>query len=104
MRTKKDAPVNNNGCEIPSGGGGNRADGTGEENIGVLLAGFAPGMNQARFDQGTIKRIPAGAKIMFQLHYSKATGKVEKDRSSLGLIFAKKPPEKELLTHGISNN
>lgn len=104
MRTKKDAPVYNNGCEIPSGGGGNRADGTGEENIGVLLAGFAPGMNQAKFDQGTIKRIPAGAKIMFQLHYSKATGKVEKDRSSIGLIFAKKPPEKELLTHGISNN
>ena len=104
MRTKKDTPVYNDGCATPSGGGGNRRDGSGEENIGVLLAGYAPGMNQAKFDVGTIKRIPAGAKIVFQLHYAKQSGKVEKDRSSVGLVLAKAPPQKELLTHGISNN
>jgi cytochrome c553 len=104
MRTKKDAPVFNNGCETPSGGAGARADGTGEDNIGLLLCGYAPGMNQAKFDNGTVKRVPAGARILFQLHYSKTTGKVEKDRSSIGLVFAKNPPQKELLTHGVSNN
>ena len=37
------------------------------------------------------------------MHYSKVTGKVEKDRSMIGLIFAKEQPDKHLFTRGIAN-
>jgi hypothetical protein len=37
------------------------------------------------------------------VHYSRTTGKVEKDRSMLGLVFAKQPLRKKLLTRIISN-
>ena len=53
-------------------------------------------------EPGTVKRIPAGSKIIFQLHYSKATGKVEKDRSMIGLVFAKEPPDKHVYTQPVS--
>src|SRR5262249_36113988 len=52
---------------------------------------------------GTVNVIPAGAKIRLEVHYSKATGQVEKDRSMVGLIFAKEPPDKHLFTYGIAN-
>lgn len=105
MRTKADVPAYDDGCAIPSGGGGSRPDGTGnDDDIGQLLCGFAPGMNQSNWGTGTVKKVPAGSKLILQLHYSKATGKVEKDRSSIGLIFAKGSPDKQLFTHGISNN
>jgi mono/diheme cytochrome c family protein len=103
QRTKQDAPVYDDGCSLPSGGNSSRRDGGGREESGLLLAGYAPGMNQAIWMPGTIKRIPVGSKIMFQLHYSKVAGSVQKDRSSIGLIFAKKPPEKELNTHAVAN-
>ena len=54
-------------------------------------------------EEGTVKRIPAGSKLLLQMHYSKTTGKVEKDRSSIGLVFAKKPADKHVYTHGIAN-
>ncbi len=106
MRVKPDAPVYDDGCALPGGGGGNRRDGTGrdqDQSLGMLLCGFAPGMNQAIWQPGTVKKIPAGSKIVLQMHYSKTTGKVEKDRSMIGLIFAKTPPEKQVFTRPISN-
>src|SRR5262245_53618563 len=57
-----------------------------------------------RLEPGAVKRIPAGSKIILNLHYSKTTGKVEKDRSMVGLIFAKEPPQKESLTRLITNH
>ena len=50
-----------------------------------------------------VKRIPAGAKILLQLHYSKASGKVEKDRSMIGLVLAKNPADKHVYTRPIAN-
>ena len=42
--------------------------------------------------KGTARLIPAGATLNFQIHYSRTTGKPEKDATSVGLIFAKEPP------------
>jgi Copper type II ascorbate-dependent monooxygenase, C-terminal domain len=50
------------------------------------------------------RRIPAGSKIFVQAHYWKAKGTVEKDRSMIGLVFAKSPPEKQVLTQLLINN
>jgi mono/diheme cytochrome c family protein len=102
-RTKMDAPVYDDGCSLPNGGQGDRRDGGGDEGDVSYLTGFAPGMNQTVLEPGLIKKIPAGSKIILQLHYSKIAGSVQKDRSSVGLIFAKKPGEKELLTRSIAN-
>lgn len=105
MRMKSDVPVYDDGCALPSGGNGEKRDGSGgNDNLGTLLAGFAPGMNPGIFAPGTVKKVPAGSKIVLQLHYSKAAGKVEKDRSMVGLVFAKHPLEKQVMTHPISNN
>jgi len=55
------------------------------------------------WEPGTVKKIPAGSKILLRIHYSKTTGQVEKDRSMIGLVFAKQPPRKESFTHLIAN-
>lgn len=104
VRTKQDAPVCDDGCNDPKGGKLGRADRGSEMENGQLLAGYAPGMNQAIWEPGTVKKIPAGSKIMFQMHYSKVAGSIQNDRSSIGLIFAKAEPKKLVHTVGISNN
>jgi mono/diheme cytochrome c family protein len=52
-----------------------------------MLCGYVPGNQGAVFAEGSAKRIPAGSKIVFQIHYT-ATGKEEQDQSYLGLVFA----------------
>ncbi|HLG15963.1 MAG TPA: cytochrome c [Blastocatellia bacterium] len=106
MRMKPDVPVYDDGCALASGGIGERRDGTGggEFQMGTLLAGFAPGMNAGVFEPGTAKKIPKGSKIIFQMHYSKVAGSVQKDRSMVGLIFAKGTPDREVKTWPIANN
>src|SRR5262245_42624308 len=69
----------------------------------MLLCGFAPGREPTNWEQGTVKKIPAGSKILLQVHYSKTAGQPEKDRSMIGLVFAKQPPRKELFTYPIQN-
>jgi len=103
MRAKPDAPVADDGCSLPNGGGGDTIDFKREQPELDLLAGFAPGMNPFIMEPGTVKRIPAGSKILLQLHYSKAAGTVQKDRSMIGLIFAKTPPDKHQYTWPIAN-
>jgi hypothetical protein len=105
MRMKPGIPVYDDGCAMAHGGNSERLDGKprDESDMGQLLCGYAPGMNAAIFEPGTVKKIPAGSKIIFQMHYSKVTGKPERDRSMVGLVFAKKPPEKELITRPVSN-
>ena len=105
MRMKPGIPVYDDGCAQPHGGNSERLDGRVREDteMGQLLCGYAPGMNAAILEPGTVKKIPAGSKIIFQLHYSKASGKVEKDRSMVGLVFARKTPEKQSITRPVSN-
>jgi hypothetical protein len=102
-RTKMDAPVYDDGCSLPNGGQGDRRDGAGDEGDVIYLTGYAPGMNQTTLEPGVIKKVPAGSKITLQLHYSKIAGSAQKDRSSVGLIFARTPGTKEVLTRSIAN-
>ncbi len=102
-RLRPEAPVYDDGCQLPNGGGGNQLDGSGQFRFGMLLCGFAPGREPTNWEPGTVKKIPAGSKILLQVHYSKTAGQVEKDRSMIGLVFAKQPPRKELFTYPIQN-
>jgi peroxiredoxin/mono/diheme cytochrome c family protein len=66
--------------------------------IGVLpqpgkfgaLSGWAPGQIGYELPEGTGFLLPKGADVIVQCHYHR-TGRVEKDQTSIGLYFAKKP-------------
>ena len=60
-----------------------------------LLATYAPGTNPQVFPAGTALRLPPGGVLHLQMHYT-ANGKAGTDRSKIGLIFAKEPPEEEI--------
>jgi peroxiredoxin len=57
------------------------------------LSGWAPGNVPRYLPQGTGYFLPKGSDVIMQVHYHR-NGKVEKDRSMIGLYFAKKPVEK----------
>lgn len=69
---------------------------------GNLLAGFAPGEQPTAFPLGFGKKIPAGAKLTFQMHYT-PNGKDTKDISTIGLIYAKELPKHEVKTRPVMN-
>ncbi|HEU4509604.1 MAG TPA: DUF3471 domain-containing protein [Pyrinomonadaceae bacterium] len=96
-RMKPDAPVVNDGCSVPNSqevGGINNSD---------VLSVYAPGREPDVWPAGTAKKIPAGSNIVLQMHYSKVRGKVETDRTSVGIIFARAPVEKMVGTRSIMN-
>jgi hypothetical protein len=56
----------------------------------LVLCGTAPGDMPTILPPGLAKKIPAGSKLIFEMHYT-PNGTAQKDRSSLGLVFAKGP-------------
>ena len=94
-QVRDDVPVIDDGCGSQREGGGN--------NARFALTVYAPGRNADVWPEGTAKLIPAGSNLIFQMHYSKATGKPEKDRSGVALLFARKPVEKMVVSLDIMN-
>jgi mono/diheme cytochrome c family protein len=108
-RVKLDAPVVDDGANAPNGGAAfkRRAGEEGSDLFSILLTSYAPGKDPDVFAPGTAKRIPAGSRIVLQMHYSRfrgALGKPERDRTSVGLIFAKEPPPNRVVTLTIPNH
>lgn len=70
-----------------------------------FLAGFAPGTRPFVYPDGMAKKIPAGSKLVFQMHYT-PVGTVEQDRCAIGLIFVDNPDEVkyQVATVGASNH
>jgi hypothetical protein len=62
---------------------------------GTLIATTAPGTNAIIFEPTQAIRVPAGAQLLFQVHYT-ANGKEATDQSSVGMIFAKQAPKQEI--------
>jgi hypothetical protein len=69
-----------------------------------LLVGTAPGDMPLILRPGVAKKLPAGAELIWQMHYT-PNGKEAKDRSQVGLIFykGKEPPKWNAQTRGILN-
>ncbi len=68
------------------------------QDIGTgLLGALSPGMTPFIAQPGTAKLIKAGSDIVFQMHYTPG-GKETKDRSMVGLRFAKAPVDKVITT------
>ena len=71
--------------------GGNNPDG--------MLLGWAPGMSPLIMRPGQAKLVKKGSVLIFQMHYT-TNGQASKDRTSIGLYFAKGPIEKRVITTG----
>ncbi len=69
---------------------------------GNLLAGTAPGEQPSKFLPGFARRVPAGAKLTFQMHYT-PNGKATKDITTIGLKYAKEPPKHQVYTRPVLN-
>jgi len=52
-----------------------------------FIGAFAPGLRQKPFDDGMARFVPAGSKLIFQMHYT-PNGSPQSDRSYLGVVFA----------------
>jgi mono/diheme cytochrome c family protein len=96
IRSKPETPVYDHGADIPQ-------QLRGFNEVDDFLAAYAPGRNPDIWEPGTAKKVPAGATIRLQVHYSKVAGSVQKDRSLIGLIFAKEKPQKTLTTKSVAN-
>jgi peroxiredoxin len=76
---------------------GDQADGRGLS----FLAGFAPGTRPLLSPPGWAMRIPAGSRLVFQMHYT-PIGIPQKDRSSVGMIFVdRKDVTHQMLTTNV---
>jgi len=68
-----------------------------------VLTGMAPGESPLVLGPGMAKMVPKGSRLLFQMHYT-PNGRAQKDRSSIGLIFAKEPPKKVVITQPVFNS
>jgi hypothetical protein len=84
-------------AQIP-GAGIDATDGLGKG----MFAAYAPGDLGFVYPPGAARKLPKGANIVFQVHYT-PNGIECKDRSSVGLIFAKEPPKSEVQMRAINN-
>ena len=80
---------------------GNAADGRATRRGGGL-GGYVPGSVAEAFPDGTGTLLPAGAVLIFQMHYT-PYGKAVTDRSKLGLYFHDEPPRHRLASAVLMN-
>ncbi len=66
-------------------------------------AAYVPGNGSAVYPEGFARKLPAGARVSFQIHYT-PSGKAKKERLKMGLVFAKAPPTYEVRTAPLANH
>jgi hypothetical protein len=69
----------------------------------IFLAAYVPGLRNRKLPEGAAKRIPAGAQLKFQIHYT-PNGTPHEDMSRIGFIYTE--PEavtQELITTEVAN-
>jgi hypothetical protein len=68
-----------------------------------ILLVYAPGSSPDNWPEGMAKFIPAGSDLIFQMHYT-SHGRPTADQTSIGIVFAKQPPAKRVLTLQLTNS
>ncbi len=66
-----------------------------QRRTGPMIAGMAPGTETQVFPAGTALRVPKGAILTLQVHYT-AHGHAMTDRTQVGFVFAKEAPAEEI--------
>jgi mono/diheme cytochrome c family protein/thiol-disulfide isomerase/thioredoxin len=69
---------------------------------GGYWAAYVPGNSHRVLPEGFAKRLPAGARLRFQIHYT-PVGKAVTDQLRLGIIFAPEPPQREVRVAALAN-
>ncbi len=72
------------------------------DSDGAFLAGYGPGSVPETLGEGQAKLIKAGSDLVFQLHYT-TDGKPGRDRSRIGLIFARENPRERVMMLAAAN-
>jgi mono/diheme cytochrome c family protein len=67
-----------------------------------ILLVYAPGSSPDNWPAGMAKYIPAGSDLVFQMHYT-THGRATADQTAIGMVFAKNPPSKRVLTLQLTN-
>jgi hypothetical protein len=73
------------------------------ETTSDLLLVYAPGSSPDEWPDGMAKFVPAGSDLVFQMHYT-TNGTADLDQTSIGLLFAKQPPTKRVITLQLNNH
>src|SRR2546430_1506506 len=93
LHLRPEAPVIDDGCAAPDGGG---IPGESSGYLNIVPAIYLPGHLAETRPPGYALRIPAGGYLQFQIHYSNHHGLDVKDRTSIGLVFAREPVQHEI--------
>ncbi|MEZ6107954.1 MAG: redoxin [Pirellulaceae bacterium] len=72
------------------------------DETGGFWAAYVPGNSTLLYPDGFAKRLPAGATLRFQMHYT-PVGRAVQDTTRIGVVFADEPPEHEVKVHGLAN-
>jgi hypothetical protein len=67
-----------------------------------MLAVYTPGASADVLPQGMAKLVKAGSDVVLEIHYT-PNGKPVSDVEQVGMIFAKSPPQKRVLTLQLDN-
>lgn len=84
------------------GPGDSLAGGERQEGREGYWAIYVPGNSAVVYPEGFAKRLPKGARLRFQMHYT-PIGTETEDRTEIGFIYAKEPPKHEVRVAGIVN-
>jgi hypothetical protein len=101
LHVRPEVPVVDDGCSSPDGGGF-PGEPSGYEV--VVPAIYLPGHLAETRPPGFALRIPAGAYLQFQIHYSNRLGEEVTDRTSIGLVLARDTVKYEVKQYEIWNN
>jgi hypothetical protein len=69
------------------------------KEIGGGLGGLVPGRLYGLYEEGVARKIPAGADIVLQMHYT-TIGQMVTDQTQIGVVLAKEPPAQLRATGG----
>jgi hypothetical protein len=73
------------------------------ETTSDLLLVYAPGSSPDQWPDEMAKFVPAGSDLVFQMHYT-TNGTVDQDQTSIGMVFAKAPPQQRVITLQLNNH
>ncbi len=68
-----------------------------------ILQVYAPGTEPEIWPEGMAKLIPAGSDLVFEIHYT-PNGRKTMDKTRVGIIFSKAPPQKRVLSLQMDND
>ncbi|MCH2132849.1 MAG: cytochrome c [Phycisphaerales bacterium] len=67
-----------------------------------FFAAYVPGLGSRVYQPGQAKQLPAGSRLLFQVHYT-PNGKAATDQTRVGIRLAEEPPEHEVYAVGIAD-